>query len=100
MEIIPYKSDSGSRDLGIEKSFSRDIPFHEILRIANELKAPLIVKTSYVNEKKPGAWYVKGYIMPRKGVQLFTYDEIKNKILLNVELKKHTRRECYLIKYI
>jgi hypothetical protein len=92
MEIATYKSDSGSRDLE-EKSFSRDIQFIEILKKAIELKAPLISKTSYFSEKKPGAWYIKGY---KNNV---SYDELKRIIEDNVENNKFPRRMCYLIKY-
>ena len=93
IDISTYNSDSGTRDLSTEKSYDKDIPFIEILKIANELKAPLIVKTSYINDDKPGAWYIKGYN------NKFTYDEIKSKIEENVENRKYNKRICYLIKY-
>lgn len=92
MEITTYKSDSGSRDLE-EKSFSRDIPFIDILKQAIELKAPLISKTSYISPKRPGAWYIKGY------KNKIPYDELKTIIEENREKKKFPRRICYLIKH-
>jgi hypothetical protein len=92
MEITTYKSDSGSRDFE-EKSFSKDIPFTEILKKAFELKAPLISKTSYFSPQKPGAWYIKGY------KNNSSYDEIKTIIEDNVKNNKFQKRICYLIKY-
>ena len=94
MEITIYNSDSGNRDLSSETSYNKDIPFIEILQKANELKAFLIVKTSYINNDRPGAWYIKGYN------NHYTYEEIKSQIEENVKNKKHTKRICYLIKYL
>jgi hypothetical protein len=94
MEITAYNSDSGSRDLSTEKKYNNNIPFIEILQKANELNAILIVKTSYINNNRPGAWYIKGYN------NHFTYDEIKSRIQENIIKKKHTKRICYLIKYL
>jgi len=94
MEITKYNSDSGNRDLSSETSYNKDIPFIEILQKANELKAFLIVKTSYINNDRPGAWYIKGYN------NHYTYEEIKLQIEENVKNKKHTKRICYLIKYL
>lgn len=65
----------------------------EILKKANEIKAHLISKTNYINDKKPGAWYLKGF----NGK--FSYEEIKTKIENNLSEKKHSKRVCYLIKY-
>ena len=93
MEIIRYNSDSGSRDLSTEKSFSSILSFMEILQKANEIKAHLIVKTNYVNKDKPGKWYLKGF----NGK--FKYEEIKDKIENNIKEGKHKKRVCYLIKY-
>ena len=57
------------------------------------MKALLIVQTHYVNENRPGAWYLKGY----NGK--FYYDEIKAKIEKNLEDGKHKTRISYLVKY-
>jgi len=95
--IQRYNSDSNGQDqrfdLGKQEKFDKNIPFTEILRIAIERRAPLISKTSYVSEEKPGAWYIKGWD------QKVAYDEIKQRIEENVELCKHRKRFCYLIKY-
>ena len=93
MDIIRYNSDSGSRDLSTEKSFSPKLTFMEILQKANDIKAHLISKTNYINDKKPGAWYLKGF--NRK----FRYEEIKIKIENNLREGKYPKRVCYLIKY-
>jgi len=93
IDILMYNSDSGDRDLTTAKTYNKDIPFIEILKKANELKAPLIVKTSYVSDDKPGAWYIKG------ANSQFTYEEIKSKIEENVKNKKYKKRICYLIQY-
>ena len=93
MEIIRYNRDSGSRDLSTEKSFSSKLTFMEILQKANEIKAHLISKTNYINEDRPGKWYLKGF----NGK--FSYEEIKTKIENNLRERKHSKRVCYLIKY-
>tara|TARA_Y100000591_G_C21562858_1_gene559458 strand:- start:78 stop:362 length:285 start_codon:yes stop_codon:yes gene_type:complete len=93
MEITRYNSDSGNRNLSTEKSFSPDLTFMEILQKANEIKAQLIVKTNYINEGRPGRWYLKGF----NGK--FSFEEIKNKIENNLREGKHSKRVCYLIKY-
>lgn len=92
MEIKHYNSDSGNYDLR-HISYPNTYTFKQILDIAYEIKAPLIVKTSYVSEAKPGAWYIKGNIESN-------YEEIKNQIEENIRNGKHTRRNCYLIKYL
>ena len=92
MEITRYNSDSGSRDMG-EKSYDKSMPFIEVLQKAIQLKAPLIVKTSYVNEEHPGAWYVKGH------TSNLSYQDIRSMIEQNVETNTHSKRVCYLIKY-
>ena len=94
MEITEYNSDSGNKDLSNERRYNKNIPFSEILKKARELKAFLIVKTSYINDDKPGAWYIKGYNND------YTYEEIKSRIEENVRNNKYTRRTCYLIKYV
>jgi hypothetical protein len=94
MEITRYNTDSGNRDLEGETMYGADTPFIDILQKASELRAPLIVKTSYINAARPGAWYVKGYN------SIYTYEEIKTKIDDNVRNKKHTKRVCYLINYL
>ena len=53
----------------------------------------MISKTNYINDKKPGAWYLKGF----NGK--FIYEEIKIKIENNLKEGKHPKRVCYLIKY-
>jgi hypothetical protein len=93
MEITTYRSDSGNRDLEA-KSYSNNIEFIDILKKAFELKAPLIVKTSYISDKRPGAWYIKGY---KNNV---SYEDIKNTIEENVKNKKFQKRLCYIIKYL
>ena len=76
-----YSSDSGNRDLSSEKRYNKDRPFNEILREAIELKAHLIVKTSYINNDKPGAWYIKGY------KNNYTYEEINQKLRIMLKIK-------------
>jgi hypothetical protein len=95
--IIKYNSDSNGQherfDLGKQEKFDKNIPLNDILRIAIERKASLISRTSYISEEKPGAWYIKGW------QQKISYNDIKRRIEENVELGKHTKRICYLIKY-
>ena len=92
MEITRYNSDTGSRDMR-EKHYDKNMPFIEILQKAVQLKAPLIVKTSYVNDERPGAWYIKGY---RSN---FSYEDIRTMIENNIQSNTHSKRVCYLIKY-
>ena len=92
MEISTYRSDSGNRDLEA-KRYPNTVPFIEILQKAFDLKAPLIVKTSYVNDTKPGAWYIKGY---HNNVG---HKEIRETIEDNVKNKRFPKRISYLIGY-
>lgn len=94
MEITKYNSDTGNRDLATEKIYPKNTPFITVLAKAVELKATTIVKSSYVSESRPGVWYIKGYAAHHNN-----YDEIKAKIEENLRIGKHSRRECYLIKY-
>ena len=87
-----YESDSGTGDLS-GKRRSRNIPFESILQEAIDLKAHMIVKTSYVNEKRPGAWYIKGYS------KHCSYEKIKTKIEDNLKNGKLSKRKCWLIRY-
>lgn len=91
MEITRYNSDTGDRDM-VEEIHDKHMPFIEVLKRAVELKAFLIVKTSYVNADRPGAWYIKTK-------SDFSYEDIKSRILKNIETNKHSKRVCYLIKY-
>ncbi len=93
MEIKHYNSDSGNRDLKSLPSLPLTYTFKQVLDIAYEIKAPLIVKTSYISEAKPGAWYIKGN-------KDSNYEEIKNRIEQNLINEDHIRRNCYLIKYL
>lgn len=93
MKITIYNGDSGNRDLSTEKKFNSNTSFFEVLKKAIELKAFLIVKTSYINSNKPGSWYLKGFN------KNYNYDEIKLKIEENVKKDKYKKRVCYLIKY-
>jgi hypothetical protein len=92
MEIARYNSDTGDRDMPAE-SFNKNTPFIEVLQKAVQLKAYLIVKTSYVNDARPGAWYIKGH---RSN---FSYEDIRTMVEENVKLNIHSKRICYLIKY-
>ena len=93
--ITVYSSDSGNMDLSTEKRLDGNLAYEYVLTKAKELKACLIVRTSYVNEQKPGSWYIKGYNGRHP-----SYEEIKLKIEQNVTNKKFTKRKCYLIEYL
>jgi len=93
MEITRYNSDTGDRDM-TEKRYDKDMPFIEILQKAVQLKAPLIVKTSYMNDTHPGAWYIKGHHSN------FSYEDIRTMIEQNVQTNTYSKRVCYLIKYV
>lgn len=92
MEITRYEGDTGNRDMPA-KSYDKHTPFIEVLQKAVQLKAPLIVRTSFVSEARPGAWYIKG-----QGSNL-SYDDIRSMILQNMLTNTHSKRVCYLIKY-
>ena len=91
MEIKSYNTDSGDRDLP-EKRYENTYTFKQILDIAYEKKAPLIIKTSYFSEEKQGSWYVKGNSDTN-------YEELKDKIERNLNQNFKPNRICYLIKY-
>jgi len=92
MEITRYNSDTGDRDMR-EEHYDKNMPFIEVLQKAVQLKAQLIVKTSYVNEARPGAWYIKGH------QSNLSYEDIRAMIEENVKTNTHSKRVCYLIKY-
>ena len=88
-----YKTDTGRRDLGTEKMISLDVEWIDVVKQAIDLKAHLVVKSSYVSENRPGHWYIKGFKNKK------TYDEIKA-ILDNNQLNgKCSTRESWLIKH-
>ena len=93
MDIISYNTDTGSRDLSTEKSFDPSFSFIDILNKAYNLKAKLIVKTSYFNKDKSGKWYIKGIN------NKFSYQDIKTKLDSNLRERKYPKRKSYLIKY-
>jgi hypothetical protein len=88
-----YNSDTGNRDSGSEKTYEKSKTFDFVLSEAIKLRANLIVKTSYISEKRPGAWYIK-WLMEKRDP-----DELEEIILENIEKGKHSKRECYLIRY-
>ena len=65
----------------------------EVKEEAIRLRAKFIVKTSYVNERRPGHWYIKGI-----GSRM-SFEEIKEILDENKRLGKHSRREALLIQY-
>jgi hypothetical protein len=87
-----YNSDSGTGDFSSKKR-SLDIPFEAILKEAVDLGALQIVKTSHVNEKRPGAWYIKAYS------KHCSYETIKLKIEHNSKNGVHSKRICWLLEY-
>lgn len=95
IEITPYNSDSGDRDLYSEKSYDSETPFRVVLSEAVKLKALLIVKCNYINEQKKGKWYIKGY----KKRNQYTYNEVKERIEDNLLNGLYSKRFCFLIEY-
>jgi len=61
--------------------------------LGNTSIAVFIVKTSYVSDVKPGAWYIKG----TKNTTV-PYEIIKRKCEENTENGKWNSRESYLIR--
>ena len=92
MEITRYEGDTGDRDMS-EKRYDKNTPFIEVLQKAVQLRASLIVRTSFVSEARPGAWYIKG-----QGSNL-SHDDIRSLILQNMLTNTYSKRVCYLIKY-
>jgi hypothetical protein len=95
--ISLFNSDTGSRDLGSERSFPRETPEYVIIKTAIELarkhggNAVTVVRTKPYGSK-PGAWYIKGF------KNRFSYEELRSKIDENIILGKFARRECWLIR--
>jgi hypothetical protein len=87
-----YNTDTGNRDLGSEKMFSKEIAWINVLTKAIEMNAYLVVETSYVSEEKPGHYYIKGYREKK------TYDEIKTLLDTNQRENKYSRRKSWLIR--
>ena len=86
-----YNTDTGNRDLGSETTLSKKTPFGIVEKMAKEIGARLIVKTSYISEKKPGRYYLKGY----KGKK--SDEEIKNILEKNKSEGKYSKRESWLV---
>jgi hypothetical protein len=76
------------------KKYANTLTYKEILDIAYGLKAPIIIKTSYKSNEKPGSWYIKGINTD------ISYDIIKAKCEENSNNNKYKKRDCYLIKYL
>jgi hypothetical protein len=102
MEIKHYKTDIsnwGQEDdelfLKGSKKYDNTYTFIEILNIANNHRAPIIIKTSYKSIEKPGHWYIKG-----TNNNDIPYDIIKIKLEENQANNKWSSRDCYLIKYL
>jgi hypothetical protein len=92
MEITRYNSDTGNRDMPAE-TYHKNMPFIEVLQRAVQIKASLIVKTSYVSDERPGAWYIKGQNSN------LSYEDIRTMIEENARNNIHSKRICYLIKH-
>ena len=86
-----YNTDTGIYDLGKQISFPRDKCYLEVLSEAKKRGALLIVKTSYVSEKRPGAWYIKGI----GG----SYDTIQQMLRENKKNGLYIKRSATLIQY-
>ena len=92
VSITMYKSDSGG-GVGGQIDLNNTVPWELVFDYAAELGAHLIVRTSYLNEKKPGAWYIKW----RK--HQATFEEVRTMVEENFKNGKHSKRRCYLINY-
>ena len=92
VEPADYNTDTGDRDFK-EKKFPLSMTFPEVKEEAVRLRAKFIVRTSYVNERRPGHWYIKGI-----GSRM-SFEEIKEILDENERLGKHSRRKAWLIQY-
>lgn len=81
-----YNSDSGNKDLSIEKWMPISTSFDDVLNYAIQLGAILIVKDN-------NRYYIKG--LHHK----FSYDEVKERIEYNLKYNNFKTRKCYLIRY-
>lgn len=87
-----YPTDTGSRDLKKEIGpIPRTTPFYDVMEMARNVNAVLIVLTSRVNDEKPGAYYIKGF------QSKITYEEIKQKLDDNLAAKKFSKRKAWLL---
>jgi hypothetical protein len=99
-EISIYKTDisnwgeDGNLNLRGVEIYNNSYSFEEILSIAQQKKAPIIIKTSYISKKRPGAWYIKG-----TREKYISYEQIKEKCEENHKNGLWKVRDCYLIKY-
>ena len=82
-----YKTDTMSSFGLKEKRVSRDIPYHQVERIAKRMNACLIVRPS-----RGKYYYLKGFCGSK------THSQIKNHLLENVASKyKHHSKCCLYI---
>lgn len=96
--IKEYQSDTGNRDSGKELQLPNYVQLHEVLKKAVELRALLIVKTSYMSVKRPGAWYIK-WIGRGAGKDQISGNTIEKIVLDNLRNGKFSKRQCFVIKY-
>lgn len=100
IEINTYRTDisnwgeENNLKLRGNQRYDNSYSFEQILSIAVKYKAPIIIKTKYMSEKKPGAWYIKG-----TKERNISYQDVKLKCEENHENKKWSSRYCYLINY-
>mgnify|MGYP001160236838 FL=1 len=104
-----YHSDTGKggRDGKLDIAIGRQVvikggmdEWNNALRTAIELKAPLIVRTSYRHEKAPGAWYIKG-LEPLKGWKTIspTTDIIEKKLTENEKKGLYSSVQAWVLRY-
>ena len=92
VSITMYKSDSGGWVAGQDR-LKKETQWEEVFEKAIQLGAPLIVRTSYKDEKNPGAWYIKWH------KHQATFEEVRTMVEENFKNGKHSKRRCYLINY-
>jgi hypothetical protein len=93
ISIKSYQTDSGHKDLGEETVITGDTDFSVVLKRAIDLKAFIIVKSSYVCETRPGQYYIKGYKTQK------TYNDVKELLEQNILDNKFTKVKTWLIEY-
>ena len=85
--LTKYSSDIGSRNCK-EKSYGNKFSFEDILKLAIQQKASVIIKTKQLG-RRPGAWYIK-----------FPLDNnVAEQLVSNSTGNLYSRRECWHIVY-
>ena len=101
-----YYSDTGKNEKddvahGKEIRVSGNLIWSEVIKMAVNLKSPLIIRTHYMSASRPGSWYIKG-VTPTHGWKKKTPpnpNTIEKKLKEHMKLRKFRKASAWVIRY-